>query len=206
MTLLCRKIFSAFAFCAIVFLSGCATTPPSNPNNICDIFEDKSDWYGAAKKSQDKWGSSIPVMMSIMYQESQFIHNARPARTKILWIFPGPRPSNAYGFAQVKSDTWDDYQREEGGVFASRSSFKDAVDFIGWYNAQSQVRNKIKQNDAYNLYLAYHEGHGGYTQKTYNKKAWLKSTAQQVATRAVEYSKQLPACEDKLKSPWWWPF
>lgn len=202
-----KRVFSLCLFMCVSFLSGCATTPPSNPNNICDIFGEKKDWYKAAKKSENKWGSSVPVMISIMYQESQFVQKARPARTKILWIFPGPRPSSAYGFAQVKSDTWDDYQRDAGGMWARRDNFKDAVDFIGWYNYQSEKRSKIKRNDAYNLYLAYHEGHGGFSKKTYNSKTWLKSTAQKVATRAAEYTRQLQQCEDELDSGhWWWPF
>jgi hypothetical protein len=191
---------------AIFVLSGCATAPPSNPNNICDIFDDKPEWYKDSKKSENKWGTSAPIMMSIMFQESQFKHNAKPPRTKILWIFPGPRPSSAYGFAQVKSDTWDDYVRDAGGMWSRRDSFEDAVDFIGWYNRQSQTRSKIKANDAYNLYLAYHEGHGGYNKKTYNSKAWLKVTAQKVATRAADYTKQLAKCEDRFRSSWWWPF
>lgn len=201
------KLFVALLLVSVGFLSGCATTPPSNPNNICDIFEDEPDWYKGAKKSEKKWGSSVPIMMSMMYQESQFVQKARPARTKILWIFPGPRPSNAYGFAQVKSDTWDDYKRDAGGIWVRRDNFDDAIDFIGWYNAQSQKRNKIKLNDAYSLYLAYHEGQGGFSKRSYNGKAWLKSTAQKVATRAAEYTKQLQRCEDNLSSGhWWWPF
>ncbi len=198
------RFFSLFL--VVAFLSGCAITPPSNPNNICDIFDDKTAWYKAAKKSEDKWGSTVPVMMSIMYQESQFVENARPPRTKILWIFPGPRASDAFGFAQVKSDTWDDYQQDEGGIWARRDSFKDAIDFIGWYNKQSQKRSKIKANDAYNLYLAYHEGHGGFNRKSYESKAWLKATAQKVATRTTTDSKQLAACEDRFTGHWWWPF
>ena len=191
----------------MLFLSGCATTPPSNPNNICDIFTDEPDWYKAAKKSENKWGSPVPVMMSIMYQESQFVQKARPPRTKFLWIFPGPRASNAYGFAQVKSDTWEDYQRDEGGIWARRDSFNDAVDFIGWYNYQSQKRNRIKLNDAYSLYLAYHEGQGGFSKKSYSRKGWLKATAQKVSTRAAAYTRQLQTCEKDLDSGhWWWPF
>ncbi|HWV15682.1 MAG TPA: transglycosylase SLT domain-containing protein [Cellvibrio sp.] len=193
-------------FCSVFLFAGCASVPPSNPNNICDIFEDKPGWYKDAKKSEEKWGSTVPVMMSIMYQESQFVQKARTKRTKILWIFPGPRLSNAYGFAQVKTETWGDYVRDQGGMWARRDNFGDAVDFIGWYNTQSQKRSKIQQNDAYNLYLAYHEGHGGFNRKTYNSKAWLKSTAQKVATRSAQYTKQLQACEDDLQSSGWWPF
>lgn len=190
----------------VILLTGCATKPPNNPNDICDIFDDKPDWYKAAKKSEKKWGSSVSIMMSIMFQESQFKQKAKPARTKILWIFPGPRASNAYGFAQVKSETWDGYEDSTGNSWARRDNFSDAVDFIGWYNLQSQTRNKIKLNDAYNLYLAYHEGHGGYSKQTYKNKGWLKSTAQQVSARAVKYTAQLTQCEERFQSSWWWPF
>ena len=43
---------------------------------------------------------------------------------------------------------------------ADRDDFNDAIDFIGWYNDQSSRRSKISKSDAYNLYLAYHEGQG----------------------------------------------
>lgn len=197
---------SALLIFVAVLLSGCATTKLSNSNNICDIFEDRSSWYKAAKESEEKWGSAIPVLMSIMYQESQFVQKARPARTKFLWIFPGPRPSDAYGYSQAKTDTWKDYQDDDGGIWARRDSFSDSVDFIGWYNYQSQKRSNINPNDAYNLYLAYHEGHGGFNRKTYNKKSWLKKTAQKVATRSANYKNQLPQCEEKLQRSGWWPF
>lgn len=191
-----------------LFMAGCSSvSPPSNPNNICDILSDKPEWYKGAKKAEDRWGSKVPVMMSIMYQESAFVQKARPPRTKILWIFPGPRASDAYGFAQVKSDTWDDYQRDAGSMFSRRDNFNDAIDFIGWYNAKSERTAKIKRNDAVNLYLAYHEGWGGYAKKTYASKGWLKSTAQKVAIRAADYERQLKTCEDSLSTGhWWWPF
>jgi hypothetical protein len=196
----------ALLLISVSLLAGCVTSPPRNPNDICDIFEDKPDWYKAVKKSKKQWGSTAPVIMSMMFQESQFKQNARPARTKILWIIPGPRPSSAYGFAQVKSETWDDYQDATGNSWARRDNFRDAVDFMGWYNLQTQKRNGVKPNDAYNLYLAYHEGHGGFNRKTYNSKGWLKATAQKVASRAEEYRKQLARCEESLDGSWWWPF
>jgi hypothetical protein len=200
-------IFSRIAtLVAIVLLVGCANTPPGNPDNLCDIFDDKSGWYGHAERASKKWDSSIPVMMSIMYQESRFVHNAKPPRRKILWVIPGPRKSSAAGYAQAKSATWREYQRSSGNRSGYRDRFKDAVDFIGWYNRQSQLRSKISQHDPYNLYLAYHEGHGGFNRGTYKSKAWLQTTARQVANRSNQYSTQLSKCEKRLKSSWWWPF
>lgn len=188
------------------WLVGCSNLPPSKPDDICAIFDEKSSWYKHAHKAQQRWGSSVPIMMSIMYQESQFKHNARPKRTKILWIIPGPRLSDAYGYAQAKDDVWDEYQDETGNGWARRDSFKDAIDFIGWYNRQSQKRSGIKLNDGYSLYLAYHEGHGGFNRGAYRKQRWLMNTARTVSNRASRYSAQLAKCEDRFKSSWWWPF
>lgn len=185
---------------------GCSTMPPSNPNNLCDIFDEKSSWYKDAKKAEKRWGSSVPIMMSIMYQESQFKHNARPARTKILWIFPGPRPSDAFGYPQAKDDVWNEYQDQSGNGWSRRDNFGDAIDFIGWYNKQSQKRSRIGLNDSYRLYLAYHEGHGGYNRASYRQKNWLMNTAKKVETRSQQYANQLQSCEGRFKGSWWWPF
>lgn len=189
-----------------LLLGGCANHPPPKPQNICAIFDDKSGWYKQARKAEKRWGSKIPVLMSIMYQESQFVHNARTARTRILWVIPGPRKSNAFGYAQVKSETWEEYQESSSNHWSRRDRFKDAIDFIGWYNAQSVKRSKIGINDSYHLYLAYHEGHGGYNRGTYKNKSWLRATAQQVADRSANYSKQLAGCEKRLRGNGWWPF
>ncbi len=190
----------------LLVLAGCSSVPPANPNNLCNIFDDKPSWYKDSKKAEKRWGSSVPVMMSIMYQESQFKHNARPARTKILWIFPGPRPSDAYGYPQAKDDVWNEYQDQSGNGWSRRDNFGDAIDFIGWYNKQSQKRSRIALQDSYNLYLAYHEGHGGYNRATYRQKNWLLNTARKVEDRAQQYENQLRSCEERFKGSWWWPF
>lgn len=202
-------IYSAcklFVLVLLVALAGCSSLPPANPNNLCDIFDDKPSWYQDSKKAEKRWGSSVPVMMSIMYQESHFKHNARPARTKILWVIPGPRPSDAYGYPQAKDAVWNEYQDQSGNGWSRRDNFGDAIDFIGWYNKQSQKRSKIRSNDSYNLYLAYHEGHGGYNRATYRKKNWLMNTARKVDDRAQQYEQQLRNCEERFKGSWWWPF
>jgi hypothetical protein len=187
-------------------VSGCVTSPPTRTENICHIFDEKRGWYKDARSAEKRWGSSIPVMMSMMHQESSFKPKAKPPRGKFLWIFPGRRKSTAYGFAQAKNETWREYQVESGNRWASRHTFRDAIDFVGWYNATSQRRSKIAQNDAHSLYLAYHEGHGGFNRGTYNNKAWLLGVTRQVANRADNYEKQLAGCERRFRSSWWWPF
>lgn len=181
-------------------LAGCTTSPPRQPENICAIFQEKSGWYKKAKRSEDKWGTSVPVMMSVIHQESRFVADARPPRRYYLGFIPGPRPSDAYGYAQALSGTWDSYRKSSGNSGADRDDFGDAIDFVGWYFDQSYQRNRIARNDTYNLYLTYHEGHGGYSRSTHAGKPWLKNVATKVANRSREYNAQLKTCEKDLKS------
>lgn len=181
-------------------LAGCTTSPHRNVNNICAIFEEKDDWYDDAADASEEWGSPIPIMMAIMHQESRFQADARPPRKKLLGFIPGPRLSNAYGYPQAKTGTWGDYKKDAGRFGADRDDFSDAVDFIGWYNYQSVRRSGISPQDTYGLYLAYHEGHGGYNRSTYRSKAWLMGVARKVQSRAESYQAQLIFCEEDLKS------
>ena len=184
-------------------LTGCATAPPENVEDICAIFDEKGSWYKAAKKSEKRWGTPIHVQMSIIRQESSFDFNARPPRTKLLGFIPWTRPSNAYGYAQALDSTWASYQKDTGRRFAERDDFSDAIDFVGWYTDQSQKSVGISKWDPYNQYLAYHEGAGGWKKKTYRSKGWLKDTARRVDYRAREWGAQLKRCEDDLDSGWW---
>ena len=61
-----------------LFIAGCATTPPKDISNLCEIFYEKDDWYDAAADARDKWGVPIHVPMAMMYQESSFRHDALP--------------------------------------------------------------------------------------------------------------------------------
>ena len=181
----------------------CTTSPPSDLNNLCNIFEEKNGWYSDAATARGEWGSPISVMMAMMHQESKFQAKAKPPRKKIFGFIPGPRPSNAYGYSQALDSTWDGYKRSAGRYGADRDDFEDAIDFIGWYNHQSYKRNGIAKTDAYRLYLAYHEGHGGYGRGTYRKKQWLIDVAHKVSNKAATYKKQLLACEKDLEDDGW---
>jgi hypothetical protein len=183
-------------------LTGCATSPPSNPDNICAIFEEKRGWYEAAQKSRDKWGAPVHIPMAIMYQESSFKYDAAPPMEYFLWIIPIGRASDAYGYSQAKTPVWGEYVSEAGGFFSDRDDFDDAVDFIGWYMNRSQKINKVSKWNAYAQYLNYHEGHGGYRRGSYKQKAWLEAVARKVEARAKKYSEQLWTCKDDLKRNW----
>ena len=184
-------------------LVGCSSSPPKDVNDACAIFKEKDGWYDAAAEARDEWGSPIPVMMAIMYQESRFQAKAKPPRKKIFGFIPGPRPSDAYGYSQALGSTWDGYERSAGRYFADRDDFDDAIDFIGWYNDQSWRRSGIAKSDSYRLYLAYHEGHGGFNRRTFKNKQWLKGVAKKVSARSRTYASQLKSCEKELKSSGW---
>jgi hypothetical protein len=185
-------------------LVGCATSPPSQTDNLCDIFREKSGWYEDARKSRSQWGVPISVMMAIMHQESRFEATAKPPRKKIFGFIPGPRPSDAYGYSQAKDDTWTWYQRSSGNYGADRDDFGDAIDFVGWYGNMSNKQNGIAKDDTFRLYLAYHEGHGGYAAKSYQSKGWLVDVARKVDRQANTYNSQLKGCVQELDQEKWW--
>jgi hypothetical protein len=184
----------------------CSNAPPQNLVNSCEIFEEKDDWYDAALESYEKWGVPIHVQLAIIYQESRFVHDAKPPRRKLLWIIPWTRPSSAYGYGQIKDSTWDWYLKSTGRRWADRDDFDDVTDFIGWYGNMSHRILGISKWDAYSQYLAYHEGQGGYKRKTYQGKKWLLKVAKKVDNRAKNYYAQLKKCEESLKDDGWWFF
>ena len=188
---------------ALLMIVGCATSPPEQVGNVCDIFREKSGWHSDAKESRARWGVPISVSMAFMYQESRFIATAKPPRKKIFGVIPGPRPSDSYGYSQAKESTWDWYQRSTGNYGADRDDFGDAVDFIGWYNSVSHKELGISKQDAFRLYLAYHEGHGGYRKQSYRNKDWLIDVARKVDRQAQQYNSQLQGCGEELEPRGW---
>ena len=184
----------------LLLLSACSSTTtnrPDNPENICDIFRQNEDWYDAAKEMQSRWKVPLTVSMAMMYQESSFRHDAKPPMDYFLFI-PLGRRSSAYGYAQVKDETWDDYKAQTGNSWADRDDFADAIDFMGWYSYKTSRVNKIAPSDAYNQYLNYHEGWGGFRRGTQNEKRWLLKTSRVVEARAKRYAVQFKQCRSSL--------
>lgn len=190
----------------LLALVGCAAAPPQDTGNACEIFKQYPDWYVSAKESERRWGTPVPVMLAIIHQESRFEADVSPERVKIFGI-PTIRKSSSYGYTQALDSTWKDYQRATGNRSGSRDNFHDSVDFIGWYNYQTYKVNGVERNNTYYLYMAYHEGHTGYKQKSWQDKQWLKDVATKVANRAITYDKQLKSCRLKVnKNERWWVF
>ncbi len=143
-------------------------------------------------------------MLAFIKQESSFRHNAKPPRQgRFLLIFPGSRASSAKGYAQALDGSWQDYKEATGRRSAHRTHFADAIDFIGWYNHLSHERHDIAVDDAYSLYLAYHEGHRGYRRGSYKQKPALLAIAQKVAAQAKDYAEQYAECKNRFARPWY---
>jgi hypothetical protein len=102
--------------------------------------------------------------------------------------------SSALGYAQAIDGTWEWYLKDTGQRRADRTDFADASDFIGWYMNLNSRMNGVSTRDAYNQYLAYHEGKAGYARGSYRNKAWLPPVAADVSEWAARYEAQLQSC------------
>ena len=193
-----QRLRRLFRLWLVLWLAGCATTPPSEPDNLCALFKEQDDWYEASRAAQNRWGAPVHVQMAIMKQESAFVSDARPARAWFLGIIPLSRPSSAYGYSQALDGTWARYQQATGKRGAERDDFADAADFIAWYARQSQLELGISTRDAYRQYLAYHEGQSGYAHGSYRQKPWLMEVARKVSTIAERSQRQLASCRTEL--------
>lgn len=194
------------AFATAMLLLGvqaCSSNPPARPDNLCEVFDEKSGWYRHAHAAQREWGLPIPVGMAFIHKESSYRSDARPEREKLLWVIPWKRPSSAYGYAQATNEAWSDYKKATGtGWFKERDDMRDALDFVGWYNNRSAKRLGLEKTDAYNLYLAYYVGPTGYAKGVWRNDAKVKDYARRVAERADRYQRQLNGCEKQFDKSW----
>ena len=186
--------------CFLIFfflISGCSSIP-SNTSNSCSIFDERYLWYKHAKKSEQKWGTPIYLQLAIIKMESGFDWLAKPPRQKLFKIVPYKRPSSSFGYSQAVKGTWKQYKTETGNKFATRTRFKDSVDFIGWYTTKTEKILKVSKKDAFKQYIAYHEGWGNYKNYKNNKK--IINLAKRVGDQANIYKKQLSDCKKSLST------
>ena len=189
------KVINPFLVFSILFISACSSVP-KNTSSSCSIFNERYLWYKHAKKTQEKWGTPIYVQLAIIKMESDFDWLAKPARQKIFKVIPFKRPSSSFGYSQAVKGTWEQYKKETGNKFATRTRFKDSVDFIGWYTNKTEKILKISKKDTYQQYLAYHEGWGAYKNYKDNQKVII--LAKKVEKQADKYKAQLIKCQKKL--------
>jgi hypothetical protein len=189
-----------------LLLSACYSQPARTVDNICSLMSEKVSWYQAVKLSEEKYNVPKYIQLAIIHQESHFASDAFAEKSSLFKVISWRKPGSAYGFAQAKDDTWSWYQLKTGNKTAVRDNFKDAVDFVAWYVNQSSKRLGIAKSDVYQQYLAYHEGHGGFENRTFLKKPWLIKVAKKVKNNAKKYQQQLKVCSKDLDNNYVWSF
>ena len=181
----------------IILLSSCQPHDISSPHDGCAILKNRG-WYSSAAASERSWGIDISTQLAVIYQESSFKHTAKTDKAYKLWIIPWGHVSTAYGYPQAMDAIWNEYLDERGGILTSRTRFKDATDFIGWYLNKIASTLNIPKGDVKRLYIAYHEGIAGYRKGSYKKNKRLIKVAEKVASRARAYNNQLKECRFQL--------
>ncbi|MDA9861735.1 lytic transglycosylase [Candidatus Pelagibacter sp.] len=190
-----KKLTSIFLVILLFFVTACSSIP-QNTSNSCSIFNERYLWYKHAKKTEQKWGTPIYIQLAIIKMESDFDWLAKPPRQKLFKIIPFKRPSSSFGYSQAVKGTWEQYKNETGNKLATRTRFKDSVDFIGWYTDKTESLLKISKKDAFRQYLAYHEGWGGY--KNYKNNQKVIVLAKKVEKQSNKYKAQLQDCQKRL--------
>ena len=181
----------------IIFISGCSSIP-KNVSDSCSIFDERYLWFKYAKKTEQKWGTPIYLQLAIIKMESSFKRFAKPPRKKLFKVLPYKRLSSSFGYSQAVKGTWKQYKDETGNKFATRTRFKDSVDFIGWYTNKTEKILKVSKKDAFKQYIAYHEGWGNYKNYKNNKK--VINLAKRVEMQSNIYKKQLSECKNSLST------
>ena len=192
---LSQNLSSLVVIIFFFFISACSSIP-KNTADGCSIFSERYLWYKHAKKTEKKWGTPIYIQLAFIKMESDFDWLARPKRLKIFKVIPYKRPSSSLGYSQAVEGTWKQYKEETNNKLATRTRFKDSVDFIGWYTNKTEKLLKISKKDAFRQYIAYHEGWGNY--KKYKEKPKVILLAKKVQQQSDKYKSQLNKCSKSL--------
>jgi hypothetical protein len=185
------------ALIVVLLVASCGggqSSAPRDLDNACSILKQRPDYYKSFRKAEKKWGVPVHVQMATIHQESKFVADARTPFRYVLGVLPMGRQSSAFGYSQALDATWDEYRKAENRRSAKRDRIRDATDFMGWYMNQTRDRNGVALTDARNQYLAYHEGHTGFSRGSYNGKPWLVAVAGKVDARSLMYQQQLSGC------------
>ncbi len=189
------RVFTAL--CSLItagaLLTGCSSTPPSDPANLCSIFQEKDSWYVAAHRAHERYGVPINVAMAILNEESAFLTGPRPAQSWFLFV-PYDKEGTNYGYIDPLNPAWLTYVSEHGNVFTSHENFEDVLMYVAWFMRQTRTVNEVPFTDAYNHYLNFHEGWQGFKDRSYANKDWLLTAARRVQENADRYARQLMTC------------
>lgn len=168
-------------FCSI-FIFWLPMSSFADSNSICQVIKVHPSWYKDAKAVQKKYGVPVYVQLAIIHEESHFKANARNPH------------SSAFGYAQAVNQIWTTYKASSGNSKDVRNNFADATKFIGWYAQRMHKQINVSPKSAYELYLAYHDGAGGYLSDMHKKYDSTKRLADHVQQVAGQYKEALIAC------------
>lgn len=195
--MLCKRLLVPLLALAV----GACSTLAAKPSNgqiadACLLLQRNKGWHEALRDTARNWGAPMGFQLALIKQESSFTPDARPPRGESQWfgLVQGDHISSAMGYSQALEGTWKMYQERTGKWSASRTSFRDASDFIGWYFNTNGQRVGVGQYDYRAHYLIYHEGATGYQKGTWKNKAWLVDVAARVAAQAARYESQISQC------------
>ena len=126
----------------VVCLTACTAKQPSDIDNVCAIFGEHRKWYKESQRAADRWGTSIPIIMAFIHQESSFKAKAKPPRTKVLWVLPGPRPASPRVIP--KPLTARGISTNDQRVDLPRIGTISAMRLILWVGTSIRARQKAK--------------------------------------------------------------
>ena len=157
------------ALVTAVLVGGCASSPPKRQADLCAVFEQYPDWYDYARASAKKWGTPVHIQMAFVRHESSYRATARPPRKWFLFI-PLGRASSAKGYAQARTRCGVSTRRSGAGCSGAVRTWKTRSTSSAGTTTRLGAGLGIPRTDAYRLYLAYHEGRGGYSRGSWKKK------------------------------------
>lgn len=170
----------------------CVAVAPREVDDLCGLLAERAEWVLAAESAGARWQVAPSILLAVIHQESRFRAQARPYWR--VFGMPVAPASSAYGYSQALDGTWREYLRSAGRTGARRDRFEDAIDFVGWYADRIHRATRIPKQDAFRLYLAYHEGPGGFARRSHETKPWLVDVARRVASRAALWDRDALRC------------
>ena len=98
----------------LCLLTGCASDLKQGDyqHHVCKVIKSHWGWSHSLKAVERKTGLPPSLALSVIYHESAFQSDARPPRGRLFGFIPW-RSSTAYGYGQIKDETWEWYKEKK---------------------------------------------------------------------------------------------
>ena len=115
---------TALILSVMMVVAACShRAPPAQIENACSIFSQYPNWRRATERAERRWGISQGTQLAFVNRESSFVADARPPRTRRLFVLPGPRASSAHGYAQALDSNLGLVSRANGQSLCPQNRF-----------------------------------------------------------------------------------